>query len=658
MFCKIIFFYKDEDWTDILKHLKKINSNFRIVTNNFLLNEYLREQKIATNSLEELIPQNSDEYYKITKNSYDIMKKNTKTITDFTFRGYEIITPIENQILKEINLHELAKKSLDTKENIIFIFQGYQFSYYWLIDTAKSLGYNCEQLIYKIEKNKIINFSITKKPEQLSTMKKFHNLRLKLNLLSTKKKIGFTRLSNRNNLKKSNTSKNNEGFNILHFFTKIIVIKFLIFLQLKPTKKIFKKIDTKINYDLKNPAKDFFILYSWRDDLLSSTYPLMQYFEEQKIPFHVIVFDFVTASFLQKQKFHFLNFFEEVVLLSEILKKKKEIRELINNVENGILKSNLPIFNNKMFIKYIINEFVTSIAIIVICDYIFSKYDPNSVMVSEDGTRNINSVLSVTKKKKVMSYYIPSVIIKPHWPRYKSEKICIYGNQGINELHSVGYTDDQILLTGNPRYDKYKEIKIYEQKEILEQKFRIDKDKKLLVIAMNRWKNRDEVWMSKLIKFCNINNLEVVIKIHPTYKRWMNAFSENKMKKISDLCINEKFLISYELDIDSLIAAADLVISDYSNVGIQAVLLEKPLLTVNLTGEKWKDVIRFDKFGASIYIENYDKLEKIILEILKEDKHLDDFKIGRKKIIDDYNFYNDGFATKRIFDIMRKKTVM
>ena len=108
MFCKIIFFYKDEDWVDIKKYLKKIDSNFRIITNNFLLNEYLKEQKIVTNSLEELIPQNSDEYYKIAKNSYDIMKKNTKTISNFTFRGYNIITPIENQILKEINLHELA----------------------------------------------------------------------------------------------------------------------------------------------------------------------------------------------------------------------------------------------------------------------------------------------------------------------------------------------------------------------------------------------------------------------------------------------------------------------------------------------------------------------------------------------------------------------
>ncbi len=658
MFCKIIFFYKDEDWVDIKKYLKKTDSNFRIITNNFLLNEYLKEQKIVTNSLEELIPQNSDEYYKIAKNSYDIMKKNTKTISNFTFRGYNIITPIENQILKEINLHELAKKSLETKENIIFIFQGYQFSYYWLIDTAKSLGYNCEQIIYKIEKNKIIKFSITKKPEQLSILQKFRNLRFKLNLLSMEKKIGFTGSSTKNHLKKPNTSKNNEGFNLLLFFTKIITIKLLTFLQLKPTKKILEKIDTKINYNLKNPVKDFFILYSWRDDLLSSTYPLLQYFEEQKIPFHLIVFDFVTASFLQKQKFYFLNFFEEVVLLSEILKKEKEIRELINNIENEILKSHLPIFNNKLFIKYIINELVTSIAIIVICDYIFSKYDTNSVIVSEDGTRNINSVLSVTNKKKITSYYIPSVIIKPHWPRYKSEKICIYGNQGIKVLHSVGYTDDQILLTGNPRYDQYKEIKIYEQREVLEHKYRIDKNKKLLVIAMNRWKSGDEEWMSKLIKFCNMNNLEVVIKIHPTYKRWMNAFSENMIKKISGSCINNKFLISYELDIDSLIAAADLVISDYSNVGIQAVLLEKPLLTVNLIGEKWKDVIRFDKFGASIYIENYDKLEKIILEILKEDKHLDDFKIGRKKIIDDYNFYNDGFATKRIFDIMRKKTVI
>ncbi len=173
---------------------------------------------------------------------------------------------------------------------------------------------------------------------------------------------------------------------------------------------------------------------------------------------------------------------------------------------------------------------------------------------------------------------------------------------------------------------------------------------------MNRWKGGDDKWMSKLIKFCNKNNIEIVIKVHPTYKRWMNSFSESLIKKISDNCIDNKFLISYELDIDSLIASADLVISDYSNVGIQAILLEKPLLTVNFSGEKWNDVIRFDKFGASIYFENYTEFEKTILQILKENKHIIDFKIGRQKIIDDYNFNNDGLSTKRIFDFLRKNT--
>ena len=187
---------------------------------------------------------------------------------------------------------------------------------------------------------------------------------------------------------------------------------------------------------------------------------------------------------------------------------------------------------------------------------------------------------------------------------------------------------------------------------MLEDSYSINYKNKLIVIAMTRWHKNDEIWMSKLIKFCNKNNFEIVIKIHPLYKTTMTEMSKNKIELISNACQNFKYLITYDVDLSILNSVADLVITDHSDAGIEACLLEKPLITTNFIKEDWSNVPRYHEYGASIFTDDYLELEKIILEILIDGKHLEILKEGRKNIVNAYNYFNDVKAAERIFELL------
>ena len=264
-------------------------------------------------------------------------------------------------------------------------------------------------------------------------------------------------------------------------------------------------------------------------------------------------------------------------------------------------------------------------------------------------------VIEIAKKYKIPSFsIIPGMAdTNPffiNW--FKTDKICVYGEHALEQLTKVGYNEKRICVTGNPKYDFLKNMDSKKSKLMLEQELKIDSTKKLVVIGMSRWHENDEDWMSDLIKFCNINNFEIVIKIHPLYKI-VSKHSQDKINIISDNCKKQKFFVIHDIEIPKLLSAADVMITDYSSMGLEAVFLDKPLISVNFLKENWEEYTsRVEKYQASIYVENYKILEKILIEILKENKHRDELKKGRDKVIEKYNFRNDGKAAERIFNIL------
>ena len=242
-------------------------------------------------------------------------------------------------------------------------------------------------------------------------------------------------------------------------------------------------------------------------------------------------------------------------------------KALSNNSEDIVLRNYLNCFNDNYIVSKILQLLVTHALIQVI----FNKMKFHSLVVAADSPPFNNVVCNIANHKKIPTFSIPQVYIKfqkigailPN-----ASKIFVSGEHVKNEFVRLGMNKEKIIVTGNPRYD-------YIKKNIQTKK--TDSTKKIIVVAMSRWHEKDPQWMSQLIQFCNENALDILIKIHPMYKFYTNnEFSEGLIDEIKQKCTGLRFSISYDVDLKEILPKTSILVTEYSIVAVEAAFNEVP----------------------------------------------------------------------------------
>ncbi len=613
MFCQVITLGTIDNWNNLLSKLGRFSSPFSVITNNSLLDEFLSKGGISSRKLQEIFPDNSKQTFKINQVVREDLKKYWEFFNKLKLKDFEIFSGIEFLLYENMVFLEKIGSILREKKNIVFIFddtfQHLSNSYYAIEILAKNNGYSIA-------------------PFQLNKVKSDYDIKM---------------------------MKNNETIKTLW---NLILLKTPGRSKVRLVEKTINFVDNKIKKSsYPNITNTAFFLRVSRDDALNSIQKLMNEMNETKISHFVFIFDLNSEKYLNNRKIKFQNFFRERLLLINSLQNSNEGKIFIKQIKEISNSSKLILLQTNHFLNYLINQIFSSVAIMIITKRIIDHIKLKSIVTSHNGSKDLPAVVSVAKSNNILTVSIPSFIIRARYLWFKSDKICIYGKQGEEVLKSLDCDEKRIFLTGNPRYDYIKTINPHKNKKFLEDKYNLNSSKKLIIIGMNRWHKEDDLWMSNLIKFCNKKDFEIVIKIHPIYKQNnLHEESENKINIIKENCKNLKFLFTYDIDPTILISASDLVITDYSNLGIEATILDKPMITVNFSGENLDYTTRYHEYGASIYLEDYNKLEDLVEKIFIDEKDIESLTKGRKEIADLYNSYNDGKATQRILKLLAPET--
>jgi hypothetical protein len=361
---------------------------------------------------------------------------------------------------------------------------------------------------------------------------------------------------------------------------------------------------------------------------------------------------------LARQGIPYVNLFEEVNILADIIKQNSLGLEINEKLQSNIKNNNLIPGINELS-PYLFSQTYRSAAIIYILDHIIRNVKPKSVVAAAASEMLENLAIEISKRYSIPSFsLLPGTVEFRSWfsDWFHSDKIFVSGTKGLEILKKLGYDETRIVVTGNPKYDYINDLEPNHSRKLLAKNLPLNIEKKIIAVVMSRWHTNDEIWMSKLIKFCNVNDFELLIKIHPLYKREANYISEEKISKIKEECQNLRYYISYDVDLPTLLSSADLVITEYSDAGLEAIILDKPLLTVNFENENFDRYIKYYEYGASLYIDRYEELESVIKEILVQKKYIEKLKEGRKKVVEIYNHAGDGKAAERIFNILIKQS--
>lgn len=148
--------------------------------------------------------------------------------------------------------------------------------------------------------------------------------------------------------------------------------------------------------------------------------------------------------------------------------------------------------------------------------------------------------------------------------------------------------------------------------------------------------------LDKLNSFLKPYDLFFIIKLHPF------ASILHKKQKYSNIIFS-----SSQNDIYPILKYTNLLITDYSSVYFDFLLLNKPIIFFNYDFEQYVSningfVYNYEENTPGIKVGTQDLLEKSIKNILinKQDK----IKQKREDILDKFFTYKDGFTCKRVYE--------
>jgi hypothetical protein len=635
-----LFYYLEEPnkLKNFLDMLKELGSDFRIITDSYTIANNLKKEGYDSSILDHLVPESGNIVKDVYKISKQMIEEYRTIFKSLTYHKFEIFEVFDFKLFLQLHLLARIKMLLNNNTSLILILNSFYPVYFAAIDMAIKMGYQSEFRLGMLKDNKI---------EYVDFMETKGSIKHENSIIKIKR---YTMLS----ISKSGIHKLK---NIFYLFTKLSVLVIKLFVKrIHPIEynalmtRILNQLGNKIlNFDNQYECV-FFISGSREDIYLKPLYAIFDKLKNDNKKFVVITDNFTTSIILSKQRLPFLNLFDNIKVLNEILKSDNMGKNLLTKITQLGIAENSPTGLEQMR-NHIFDQSVRAINLISICEYLIKKINPKTIFVGLDGELLENSAIMVARHENIPSFSLLTAITNPNpvvseW--FHADKIFVYGQHGKKMLMSLGYNEERIVVTGHPKYDFLKKINHVEARAFLKKEHAIDSTKKIIVIAMSMWHNDDHIWMSDFIKFCNKNHFEIIIKVHPMYKNTNMLLNRNKVKLIKETCSDYKYLITHDTDIYILLAAADLIITDFSNVGIEGLLLEKPVFSINFV-KKW-DYLDYNKINSVEIIHNYTQLKKQTQKVLETS--FSDKMFHIKEDIEEYNFKNDGNASDRIVNFL------
>lgn len=616
MFCKVII-SDVHKIHEILQDMQKHGTDVLVVTQENVDSKF---ESGKVKSMLELFPEISEKSSEVIKTACDDLEKYKKKLEDIRYRGVSLYDLLEQYMLEDLIIIEKAKHILDEKRNTIFVFSALSFSCFSILKIAHEIGFDVNeglQVEIRLD-NKIKYVGIDDD----------HVLLEKSNQIKTAKKI----------LKDSKIE-----------LAKTIAMQILIKSKKRISESsILHNIESKLERTGATSSA-IFLLATDIDDFLIPYYRLLGKCEQEGMSTTTISVDLTTRQFLRNQKIKFVDLFDDVYLMHEAVRRSVEFEKICKSIEE-ISTGDEFVLNITRLSAFIKTRIIHVISIAIILEHILAKYTPKSMCIGIDGSTLANIGAVLAHKKKISTLSIEPGILNEKLERkntYKADKICIYGKQGESVLINLGYQKERIFVTGNPRYDQIKEDNSEKIIDILHKEYGIKKDAKKILIAMSRWHHGDAAWMSKMINALNNTNNEIILKIHPIYMTQNTDLSDKMLAEIKEKT-KGKFHIIFDINSSQLLSAVNLVITDYSNVGVEAMLRNIPVITVNFANEDTRFMQKFHETKSAMLANTVEELIKITEDIITGKYKRD----SQNTVSDLFNYKNDGNATDRTYQLL------
>jgi hypothetical protein len=230
-------------------------------------------------------------------------------------------------------------------------------------------------------------------------------------------------------------------------------------------------------------------------------------------------------------------------------------------------------------------------------------------------------------------------------PPFVVDKIAVAGEFAKNELMDCGIENKKIVVTGQPSYDSLIKAQKYFSRNAICRKLKLDPAKKIIVYTTENLPPKENERMARIIcrTVKGIPNVEFVIKVHPS------ELDFSIYNTLTEEC-GLRALITRKASIYEVLYASDVVITGFSATALDAMVLHKPVITVNLTG--LEDPLPFAESGAAIGVYEEKNLVEALRESLYDETSKKNLEEAREMFVYEHVYKLDGKATNRVVSLI------
>lgn len=238
-------------------------------------------------------------------------------------------------------------------------------------------------------------------------------------------------------------------------------------------------------------------------------------------------------------------------------------------------------------------------------------------------------------------------VVNPLW-RPIVDKLAVFGDYYKDSYINYGsYSPDKVVVTGQPKSDYLARADEIFDKNKLCNELGINPNEKIvawttqthgLTLDENR-KNVSCVYNAlRLLK-----NTRLIIKLHPGEDQKAPLYRENKL-------IKPIIIAAKDADTNELLYACDVMITKSSTTAIEAMILNKPVIVLNISGQL--GYAPYAESGAAAGVYKEEDLLPTLKKVLYASEFRKKIEKNRKKFVYEHAYIQDGKASKRVADLI------
>jgi len=296
---------------------------------------------------------------------------------------------------------------------------------------------------------------------------------------------------------------------------------------------------------------------------------------------------------------------------------------------------------------YVYNSIAKFISVLM---SVFRIKKPDIILVLTDGPLPCKIAVLTGRFARIPSLLLLHVgMIGRNYecPRFLVDKIAVTGEFAKDILIECGVDENRLVVTGRPTYDLLVRAEEHFKKDEICRSLVLDPTKRIIAYTTeNLPQNESESMVYAICKAVKeFSGLQFVVKVHPSEL-------DLSMYQRVTRNIGVDALITRDANIYEVLYVSDLVITGFSATALDAMILDKPVITVNFTG--LKDPLPFAESGAALGVyEEKDLVPAVKIGLYDKDAG-EKLREAREKFVHEHSYRKDGQSTERVIKLIEQ----